>query len=77
MSMIAFYCQVSLILDKQLKMKKLLTLSKRLMEKIIGAISIAPIFLVQAGMLCGKAFMIRANKEELLEEDLVKKILNI
>ncbi|MDO5716251.1 MAG: glutamine amidotransferase, partial [Tissierellia bacterium] len=33
-----------------------------------GAISIAPILLVKAGMLNGKAFMIGADKEGLLEE---------
>lgn len=38
-------------------------------DKIIGAISIAPILLVKAGILSGKAFMIGANKEELLEEE--------
>ncbi len=37
-------------------------------EKVIGAISIAPILLVKAGLLKGKPFMAGINKEELLEE---------
>ena len=35
---------------------------------IIGAISIAPIFLMKLGMLEGKRFMIGVNKEDLIEE---------
>lgn len=41
---------------------------KKFDGKIIGAISIAPILLVKAGMLNGKAFMIGADKEGLLKE---------
>ncbi|EFM25257.1 DJ-1/PfpI family protein [Peptoniphilus duerdenii ATCC BAA-1640] len=41
---------------------------KKFNGKIIGAISIAPILLVKAGMLNGKAFMAGVNKEDLLEE---------
>lgn len=36
--------------------------------KIIGAMSIAPLLLVKAGMLEGKPFMAGVNKDELLEE---------
>lgn len=36
--------------------------------KIIGAISIAPLLLVKAGMLNGKPFMAGVNKEEVYEE---------
>ena len=36
--------------------------------KIIGAISIAPLLLVKAGMLNGKPFMAGINKEEVMEE---------
>ncbi|WP_036729620.1 DJ-1/PfpI family protein [Peptoniphilus mikwangii] len=36
--------------------------------KIIGAISIAPILLLKAGMLNEKSFMAGVNKEDLLEE---------
>lgn len=42
---------------------------KKFAGKIIGAISIAPILLVKAGMLRGKTFMIGATKENLLEEN--------
>lgn len=37
-------------------------------DMIIGAISIAPVLLLKAGMLKGKRFMIGANQEDLLEE---------
>ncbi len=37
-------------------------------DMIIGAISIAPLFLMKLGMLDGKRFMIGVNKEDLLEE---------
>lgn len=36
--------------------------------KVIGAISIAPIMLVKAGVLNGKPFMAGVNKEEIMEE---------
>ena len=36
--------------------------------KVIGAISIAPIMLVRAGMLNGKPFMAGVNKNEIMEE---------
>lgn len=36
--------------------------------KVIGAISIAPILLVKAGLLNGKPFLAGINKEEILEE---------
>lgn len=41
---------------------------KKFDNKIIGAISIAPIMLVRAGMLSGKPFMAGVNKEEIMEE---------
>lgn len=41
---------------------------KQFNNKIIGAISIAPIILVRAGILSGKAFMAGVNKEEMMEE---------
>ena len=37
-------------------------------NKTIGAISIAPLMLVRAGMLSGKPFMAGVNKEEIMEE---------
>ncbi|MEG1758761.1 MAG: glutamine amidotransferase, partial [Oscillospiraceae bacterium] len=36
--------------------------------KVIGAISIAPLLLVKAGLLDGKPFMAGVNKEEVYEE---------
>ena len=41
---------------------------KKFENKIIGAISIAPIMLVRAGILSGKPFMAGVNKEEIMEE---------
>ena len=41
---------------------------KQFDNKIIGAISIAPIMLVRAGILLGKAFMAGVNKEEIMGE---------
>ena len=37
-------------------------------NKAIGAISIAPLMLVKAGLLSGKPFMAGVNKEEIMEE---------
>ena len=37
-------------------------------NKIIGAISIAPIMLVKSGLLAGKPFMAGVNKDEIMEE---------
>ena len=37
-------------------------------NKTIGAISIAPLMLVKAGLLSGKPFMAGVNKEEIMEE---------
>ena len=41
---------------------------KQFDNKIIGAISIAPIMIVRAGILLGKAFMAGVNKEEIMGE---------
>ena len=41
---------------------------RKFSNKIIGAISIAPIMLVKAGLLNGKVFMAGVNKEEIMEE---------
>ncbi len=41
---------------------------KQFDDKIIGAISIAPIMLVKAGLLSGKPFMAGVNKDEIMEE---------
>lgn len=44
-------------------------------RKVIGAISIAPLLLVKAGLLNGKSFMAGVNKEDLYEEGLSEKDL--
>jgi len=41
---------------------------RKFKDKIVGAISIAPILLVKAGLLKGKSFLAGVNKEEILEE---------
>ncbi len=43
--------------------------------KVIGAISIAPLLLVKAGLLDGKPFMAGVNKEDLYEEGFSEKDL--
>lgn len=43
--------------------------------KVIGAISIAPLLLVKAGLLDGKPFMAGVNKEEIYEEGFSEKEL--
>lgn len=41
---------------------------KKFNDKVIGAISIAPIMLVKAGLLKDKIFMAGVNKDEIMEE---------
>lgn len=48
--------------------EKIIDFVKKFDGKVIGAISIAPLLLVRAGLLDGKPFMAGINKEELLEE---------
>lgn len=48
--------------------KKVIDFIRMFDGKIIGAISIAPLLLVKAGMLKGKPFMAGINKEEVYEE---------
>lgn len=47
---------------------EILEFIKKFSNKVIGAISIAPILLLKSGILNGKQFMAGVNKEELLEE---------
>lgn len=47
---------------------KIIDFVRKFDGKIIGAISIAPLLLVKAGLLSGKPFMAGVNKEEILEE---------
>lgn len=48
--------------------KKIIDFIKKFDGKTIGAISIAPLLLVRAGLLNGKPFMAGVNKEEIFEE---------
>lgn len=48
--------------------KEIIDFIRKFDGKIIGAISIAPILLVRAGLLNGKPFMAGVNKEDLFEE---------
>lgn len=57
---------------KSIENEDILAFIKKFDGKIIGAISIAPLLLVKAGLLEGKPFMSGVNKEELLEEGFAK-----
>lgn len=48
--------------------EKIIDFVQKFDGKIIGAISIAPLLLVKAGLLHGKPFMAGVNKEEIFEE---------
>ena len=48
--------------------ERIIDFIKKFEGKTIGAISIAPLLLVRAGLLNGKPFMAGINKEELFEE---------
>ena len=48
--------------------KSIIEFIKKFDGKVIGAISIAPLLLVKAGLLNGKPFMAGINKEEIYEE---------
>ena len=52
--------------------EKIIDFIKKFDEKTIGAISIAPLLLVRAGLLNGKPFMAGVNKEEIFEEGFSK-----
>ena len=64
---------------KAIEDEEILSFIKKFDERdyIIGAISIAPILLLKAGILSGKSFMAGANKEELYEEGFSKKDLTL
>lgn len=55
-------------MDIREAIERVIDFIKKFDNKIIGAISIAPIMLVRAGMLSGKPFMAGINKEEIMEE---------
>ena len=48
--------------------ERIIDFIKKFEGKTIGAISIAPLLLVRAGLLNGKPFMAGINKEEIFEE---------
>ncbi len=56
--------------------KEIIQFIQKFHDKPIGAISIAPILLVRAGLLNGKPFMAGINKEELKEEGFSDEELN-
>ncbi|MBF4805391.1 MAG: DJ-1/PfpI family protein [Pseudoleptotrichia goodfellowii] len=64
---------------KAIEDEEILSFIKKFDERdyIIGAISIAPILLLKAGILSGKSFMAGVNKEELYEEGFSKKDLTL
>ena len=64
---------------KAIEDEEILSFIKKFDERdyIIGAISIAPILLLKAGILSGKSFMAGANKEELYEEGFSEKDLTL
>lgn len=64
---------------KAIEDEEILSFIKKFDERdyIIGAISIAPILLLKAGILSGKSFMVGVNKEELYEEGFSKKDLTL
>ena len=64
---------------KAVEDEEILSFIKKFDERdyIIGAISIAPILLLKAGILSGKSFMAGVNKEELYEEGFSEKDLTL
>lgn len=64
---------------KAIEDEEILSFIKKFDERdyIIGAISIAPILLLKAGILSRKSFMAGVNKEELYEEGFSKKDLTL
>lgn len=55
-------------IESAIKDPEILEFIKKFSNKVIGAISIAPILLLKLGILNGKPFMAGVNKKELLEE---------
>ncbi|WP_029409731.1 hypothetical protein [Treponema pedis] len=69
MNMTVFYYQEPSDIRSALEDKDIINFISEFKNKIIGAISIAPILFLKEGSLIGKPFMIRANKIDLLEEN--------
>lgn len=64
-------------IESAVKDPEIIEFVKKFSDKVIGAISIAPVLLLKAGILNGKPFMAGVNKEELLEEGFLESYLTL
>lgn len=64
-------------IESAVKDPEIIEFVKKFSDKVIGAISIAPVLLLKAGILNGKPFMAGVNKEELLEEGFLESDLTL
>ena len=64
-------------IESAIKDSEIIEFIKKFSNKVIGAISIAPVLLLKAGILNGKPFMAGVNKEELLEEGFLESDLTL
>lgn len=64
-------------IESAVKDPEIIEFVKKFSDKVIGAISIAPVLLLKAGVLNGKPFMAGVNKEELLEEGFLESDLTL
>lgn len=64
-------------IESAVKDPEVIEFVKKFSDKVIGAISIAPVLLLKAGILNGKPFMAGVNKEELLEEGFLESDLTL
>ncbi|WP_304017823.1 DJ-1/PfpI family protein [Fenollaria timonensis] len=64
-------------IESAIKDSEIIEFIKKFSDKVIGAISIAPVLLLKAGILNGKPFIAGVNKEELLEEGFLESDLTL
>lgn len=64
-------------IESAVKDPEIIEFVKKFSDKVIGAISIAPVLLLKAGVLNGKPFMAGVNKEELLVEGFLESDLTL
>lgn len=64
-------------IESAIKDPEIIEFVKKFSDKVIGAISIAPVLLLKAGILNGKPFMAGVKKEELLEEGFLESDLTL
>ena len=64
-------------IESAIKDPEIIEFVKKFGDKVIGAISIAPVLLLKAGILNSKPFMAGVNKEELLEEGFLESDLTL